>query len=93
MVDGWDGAAKAGPPGDMNLLACAHATVTLTTEGDRAWWACRACGAQFAPVVKSTCCVHTKPQVGLLEGRIIVRRRREHANLKTLPIVDRRCGP
>ena len=28
---------------------CAHATVKLRVEGDRAWWACDACATPFAP--------------------------------------------
>lgn len=35
--------------GEVNLLACAHAVVKLRTDGNRAWWACEACGTPFSP--------------------------------------------
>src|SRR5919201_5639207 len=34
---------------DSQLVARAHAVVTLHTEGHRAWWACDACGIPFSP--------------------------------------------
>lgn len=36
-------------------MACAHATVVLHVEGERAWWRCRTCDTPFAPVTSPTC--------------------------------------
>jgi hypothetical protein len=47
------GPAQESPPGE----SCAHAVISLATseDGDRAqaWWACRDCGAPFAPVARA----------------------------------------
>ena len=41
----------------MNLHACAHARVALTTGEEhgraQAWWACADCGTPFAPIIRA----------------------------------------
>jgi len=39
--------------GEVSLLACAHALIKLRTDGNRAWWACNACGIPFSPTASS----------------------------------------
>ena len=46
---------------DRHLLACAHAVVTLHLEGQRAWWACDACGVPFSPAGSSAGSVDAAP--------------------------------
>lgn len=45
--------------------ACAHAVISLATsedgDGAQAWWACRDCGAPFAPVARATVPRSPKP--------------------------------
>lgn len=40
--------------GEMILIACAHAVVRLRADGNRAWWACEACGVLFSPAGSPT---------------------------------------
>ncbi len=46
--------------------SCAHAVISLATsegrDGAPAWWACRDCGAPFAPVARATMAHSPKPR-------------------------------
>ena len=53
VIPNADARSRAATPGYMGE-SCAHALVRLATEAlgpaTRAWWACEACGAPFAPI-------------------------------------------
>jgi hypothetical protein len=53
----------------MNLLACAHATVKLHTEANRAWWACEACGIPFSPAASPPDAIDATPTPEYLSVR------------------------
>jgi hypothetical protein len=60
---------------DRHFIACAHAFVRLHTEGQRAWWACDACGAPFSPAGSLTNSIDASPapeylSIRQLAGRI-----------------------
>jgi hypothetical protein len=60
---------------DRQLLACAHAVVTLHTEGHRAWWACDTCGIPFSPAGSPSNAIDATPapeylSIRQLAGRI-----------------------
>jgi hypothetical protein len=60
---------------DRQLLACAHAVVTLHTEGHRAWWACDTCGIPFSPASSRSSPIDATPapeylSIRQLAGRI-----------------------
>jgi hypothetical protein len=60
---------------DKHLLPCAHAVVRLQSEGQRAWWACDACGTPFSPTGSPASPIDASPapeylSIRQLAGRI-----------------------